>query len=73
MHFEHSSTQASEFSVSYPGVNVNLEQDTYTIAENEGFISICVVLDINNEIERNVELLLTAGPITASGVLKFKW
>ena len=71
LRFEHSSTQASECSVSYPGVNINLEQDTYTIAENEGFIGICVILDLNNEIERNVELSLTAGPITASGVLKF--
>ena len=68
LHFDHISTQ--KFAISYPGVNVDLQQDTYTTVEYEGLVSICVIFGINNEIDRTVEVLLTAEPITASGVLK---
>ena len=47
---------------------INLQQDTYSVAESDGSAEVCVVL--NSVLDRNVSVTLTTADITAQGQLQ---
>ena len=46
-------------------VNISLEQDTYTVNENNGSVTVCIRLE--GDLERSVIVNLTTLSITAQG------
>ncbi len=49
-----------------PGIGARLEQSSYSVSEETGFIEVCVVLE--GIIERNVGMELTTDDGTATGI-----
>ena len=44
------------FSLSYPAVTISLEQSVYSVAEADGFVEVCAVLQGQLARDVNVEL-----------------
>lgn len=55
------------FFFTFAGVEVSFSQDSYTVAEGDNLINICV--NLSGVIERNVTVTFTAVSLTAQGFL----
>ena len=47
---------------------INLQQDTYSVAECDGSVAVCVIL--SSALDRNVSVTLTTADFTAQGQLQ---
>ena len=47
---------------------INLQQDTYSVAESDGSVEVCLIL--SSVVDRNVSVTLTTADLTAQGELQ---
>ena len=47
---------------------INLRQDTYSVAESDGSVEVCLIL--SSVVDRNVSVTLTTADLTAQGELQ---